>query len=42
MFRLTATVFQQIMVQLNGAGTEEVRKMIITKIILKLMKQNGC
>jgi hypothetical protein len=30
------------MAELNGAGTEEDRKIVITKIILKLMKQNGC
>jgi hypothetical protein len=42
MFKVAATVFHQIMVQLSGAWTEEGRKMVITKIILQLMKQNGC
>jgi hypothetical protein len=37
MFTAVATVFQQIMTQLNGAEAEEVA---ITKSILELMKQN--
>jgi hypothetical protein len=42
MFRVVAMVFQQIMTQLNGVESEEDRIMAITKIVLKLMKQNGC
>jgi hypothetical protein len=29
------------MTELSGAESEEDRKMVITKIVLKLMKQNG-
>jgi hypothetical protein len=36
MFTVVATVFQQIMTELNGAETDEDR------IMLKLIKQNGC
>jgi uncharacterized tellurite resistance protein B-like protein len=42
MFTVIATIFQQIMTELNGAESEEDRIMAITKIVLKLMKQNGC
>jgi hypothetical protein len=42
MSRVVVTVFQQIMPELNGAESEEDRIMAITKIVLKLMKQNGC
>jgi hypothetical protein len=41
MFTLFATIFQQIMTDLNGAESEEDRIMTITKIVLKLVKQNG-
>jgi hypothetical protein len=41
MFKAVATAFQQIMTELNGAESEEVRIMAITKVVLKLMKQNG-
>jgi hypothetical protein len=41
MFTVVATIFQQIMTDLNGVETEEYRILAITKIILKLMKQNG-
>jgi hypothetical protein len=36
-----ATIFQQIITQLNAAESEEDRIITITKIILKLMKKNG-
>jgi hypothetical protein len=42
MFKVVATVFQQIMTLLNAAESEEDRIMAITKIVLKFMKQNGC
>jgi hypothetical protein len=42
MFKVVATIFQQIMTELNGAKSEEDRIMAITKIVLKLIKQNGC
>jgi hypothetical protein len=38
---VASTVFQQTMTDLNGAESEEDRIMIITRIILNLMKQNG-
>jgi hypothetical protein len=41
MFTAVATIFQQIMTELNGADSEEDRIMIITRTVLKLMKQNG-
>jgi hypothetical protein len=41
MFTAVATIFQQIMTELNGAGREENRIMFITKIVAKLIKQNG-
>jgi hypothetical protein len=37
MFKVVATIFQQIMTELNGAESEEGRIMAITKIVLKLM-----
>jgi hypothetical protein len=40
-FTAVATIFQQIMTELNGAEPEEDRIVAITKIVLKLMKQNG-
>jgi hypothetical protein len=36
-FEVVATVFE-----LNGAEPEENRIITITKMVLKLMKQNGC
>jgi hypothetical protein len=39
---LVATVIQQIMADRNGAESEEVRIMVITKTELRLKKQNGC
>jgi hypothetical protein len=42
MFIVVAKAFQQIMTELNGAESEEDRRGSITKIALKLMKQNGC
>jgi uncharacterized tellurite resistance protein B-like protein len=42
MFKIVRTVFQQIMTELNGAESEEDRKVAITKTVFKLMKQNGC
>jgi hypothetical protein len=40
MFTVVATIFQQLVTELNGAESEEDRIMAITKIVLKLMKQN--
>jgi hypothetical protein len=42
MFKVVATVFQQIVIELNAAESEEDRMVAITKIVLKLMKQNSC
>jgi hypothetical protein len=42
MFKVVATVFQKIMTELNAAEAEEDRIVAFTKIVLKLMKQNGC
>jgi activator of HSP90 ATPase len=36
-----ATIVQQIMTELNGAVTEEQKIAAITRIVLKLMKENG-
>jgi hypothetical protein len=41
MFIVFAVPFQQVMRVLNGAESEGDRIMAITKIVLKLMKQNG-
>jgi hypothetical protein len=41
-FKVVATIFQQLMTELSGTKSEEDRIMAISKIILKLMKQNGC
>jgi hypothetical protein len=41
MFTVVATIFQ-VMIELNGAESEEDRIVAITKIILKLTEQNGC
>jgi hypothetical protein len=38
---IVAMAFQQIMTELNVAELEEDRIMAITKIVLKLTKQNG-
>jgi hypothetical protein len=35
------TVVQQIMTEFNGAVSEEDKIVVITKIVLNLMKQNG-
>jgi hypothetical protein len=35
------TVVQQIMIEFNGAVSEEDKIVAITKIVLNLMKQNG-
>jgi hypothetical protein len=40
MFKV-ATLVQQIMIELNGAATEEQKILAITKIVLKLMTENG-
>jgi uncharacterized tellurite resistance protein B-like protein len=42
MFTVVATIFQQIMAHFSGAKSEEDRMMIISNLVLKLMKQNGC
>jgi hypothetical protein len=41
-FKVVAMIFQHITTELNEAESEEDRIMSITKIVLKLMKQNGC
>jgi hypothetical protein len=41
MFKVVAMTLQQIMRELSGAESEGDRIMAITKIVLKLMKQNG-
>jgi hypothetical protein len=35
------TVIQQIMTEVSGAQPQEQQKVAITKIVLKLMNQNG-
>jgi hypothetical protein len=42
MLTVVATIFQQIMTELNGAKAEEDRIVDNTEIVIKLMKQNGC
>jgi hypothetical protein len=37
-----ATVVQQIMTKLTKAESEADRVMVITKLVLNLMQQNGC
>jgi hypothetical protein len=37
-----ATVVKQIIAELSEAVSEEYKIMVITKMVLKLMKQNGC
>jgi hypothetical protein len=37
-----ATVVHQIMTELNKAVSEEDRVVVITKLVLNLMEQNGC
>jgi hypothetical protein len=41
MFAVVTMIFQQIMIEFNGAEPEEDRIIVITKTTLKLMKQNG-
>jgi hypothetical protein len=41
MFKVVATAFQQNLTELNGTELEEDRTVVITKISLKLIKQNG-
>jgi hypothetical protein len=41
MFRV-ATAVQRIMTELNGAVSEEDKIVAITRIVLNLMKQDGC
>jgi hypothetical protein len=41
MFKVVAMIFQQMMTEFNGAESEEDRIVNVTKIILKLIKQNG-
>jgi hypothetical protein len=41
MFKVVTTIFQQITTELNGAESEEDRIIAITKIVLKLIKENG-
>jgi hypothetical protein len=35
------TIVQQIMTEVSGAMSEEEKILVITKIVLKLMNQNG-
>jgi hypothetical protein len=37
-----ATIVQQITTELNEAVSEKDKMMVITKLVLNLMKQNGC
>jgi hypothetical protein len=37
-----ATVVHQIMTELSEAVSEKDRIMVITKMVLNLMQQNGC
>jgi hypothetical protein len=41
MLIMVAMIFQQIMAELNVAKSEEDTIMAITKIVLKLTRQNG-
>jgi hypothetical protein len=41
MLKVVVTVVQQIMTESNGAVLEEAKILAITKIVLKLMEQNG-
>jgi hypothetical protein len=41
-FKAVTTISQQIMTELNGAESEEYRIKVITRIVLILMKENGC
>jgi hypothetical protein len=41
MLTVVARIFQQIMTESNGAESEEDRIVVITKTVLKLVKQNG-
>jgi hypothetical protein len=41
MFQAVATAFQKIVTDLDGADSEVDRILDITKIVLKLIKQNG-
>jgi hypothetical protein len=38
---IAVTVVQKIMTEFNGAVSEEDKIVVITKIVLNLMKQNG-
>jgi hypothetical protein len=40
MFKV-ATLVQQTMIELSGAVTEEQKVLVITKMVLKLMRENG-
>jgi uncharacterized tellurite resistance protein B-like protein len=42
MFKVVTNVFQLIMTELNGAEPEDDRIMAITKIVLKVIEQDGC
>jgi hypothetical protein len=42
MFKVVATILQQIMTELSGSESEEDRIVAMTNIVFKLMKQNGC
>jgi hypothetical protein len=41
MYTVVAAIFQQIVIELSGAESEADRIMVITKIVLKRIKQNG-
>jgi hypothetical protein len=40
MFTAVATIFQQIVTELNGADPEEDRIVVITNTVLKFMNRN--
>jgi hypothetical protein len=42
MFTVVTMVFQQIMIELNGAESQEERIVTVTKIEIKITKKNGC
>jgi hypothetical protein len=41
MLKVAVTVVQQIMIESNGAVSEEAKIVAITKTVLNLMEENG-
>jgi hypothetical protein len=41
MLKAVVTVVQEIMTEFNGAVLDEAKIVVITKIVLNLMEQNG-